>query len=126
MAISSVSSSSVAAAAGDGTRVLVQTPPAAPSPEIPAAAARGASTQAPSPEHVAQAIKQVNEAFTQKGQNLHASFERDQASGVNVVKVQDMNTKEVISQYPSKAIVAMAEAFSQSQEAKGRLLNVNA
>jgi len=40
--------------------------------------------------------------------------------------VQDRNTKEVISQYPSKMIVAIAEAFGQSQEAKGRLLNVSA
>jgi uncharacterized FlaG/YvyC family protein len=126
MAISSVSSGSVAAPTGDGLRSLVQ--PAASSSEAQKVVAPDVSVraQAPSPEHIAQAVKQVNDAFTQKGQNIQASIERDQATGINVVTVQDMNTKEVISQYPSKTIIAIAEAMSQSQEARGRLINVSA
>lgn len=68
----------------------------------------------------------MNDAFAQKGQNLSASIERDKATGISVVKFQDTVTKEVISQYPSKAIIAMADAFDQSQAAKGRLVNVSA
>lgn len=128
MAISSIASNPVAAATSDGTRTFVQAPATAPEPVVsqPAATGAGVSTQAPSPERVAQAVKQVNEAFTQKGQNISASIGRDEATGISVVKIQDMNTKEIISQYPSKVIIAMADAFDQSQAAKGRLINVRA
>ncbi|TAJ78098.1 MAG: flagellar protein FlaG [Gallionellaceae bacterium] len=127
MSISSVTLRPVASAQSDGTRVNVQEPPPASSvvqsqKTVPAEAA----VQPPSPEHVAQAVKEVNYAFTQKGQNLYASIERDRATGIDVVKVLDKNTREVISQFPSKAIVAMAEALSQSQEGKGQLIHVSA
>lgn len=124
MTISSIASGSNAAAQSDSTRTLVQ---AAPVPEAPKpGAGASASTQAPSPEHLAQAIKQVNNTFTQKGQNLYASIGVDKATGISVVKIQDNNTQEVISQYPSKEIIAMAEALGQQQEARGRLLHVSA
>ena len=125
MTISSIASTPVTTAPSDSARSYVQS--SAPAPIAPKAAVAGedASTQTPSPEHVAQAVKQVNEAFIQKGQNLYASLERDKATGINVVKFQDKTTKEVISQYPSKDIIAMAEALGQSQE-KGRLINVSA
>lgn len=126
MDISSVASKSVATASGDGAPVLPQATPATPSSATPKTAAVGVSDQAPSPERVAQAVKQVNDSFAQSGQNLSASIEKDQATGINVVKVRDKVTKEEISQYPSKAIVAIAEALQQSQEAKGKLLSVRA
>lgn len=88
----------------------------------------GEQTQSPAPsqERVSQAVSQVNEAFIQRGQNLYAAMEKDKASGLNVVKVMDKSTREVISQFPTKAIVALAEAITQSQEGKGQLLRVNA
>lgn len=127
MAISSIVSSSVATASSDGARASVQVPSTASDSSNPSSTTgTGASTQAPSPEQVTRAVKQVNAAFTQMGQNLYASIEKDQATGINVVKFQDKNTKEVVSQYPSKAIIAMAEALSQSQGAKGQLINTRA
>jgi len=127
MTISSIASSPVAATS-DGTRTLVQTTPATTGAETAKPAATGANViaQSPSPERVAQAVKQINDDFVQKGQNLYASIERDKATGINVIKFQDSITKELISQYPSKAIIAMAEALGQSNAAKGQLLNVSA
>ena len=128
MTISLVASRSVASAQSDGIRFVVQ----APSVTTSSVAQKSAATETdvaarvPSSERVEQAVKQVNDAFTQKGQNLYASIERDKATGIPVVKVLDKNTDEVISQFPSKEIIAIAEAISQSQEEKGQLIHVSA
>ena len=79
-----------------------------------------------SPERVAQAVKQLNEDFIQKGQNVYASYEKDKATGISVVKVLDKNTQEVVSQFPPKEIIAIAEAIDRDQEAKGRLIHTSA
>jgi len=86
----------------------------------------GIADAAPSPERVAQAIKQVNDAFVQNGQNLYASFEKDKATGIDVIKILDKNTEEEVRQYPSKAIIAIAESLSQSNEGKVHLMNISA
>jgi len=80
----------------------------------------------PSPAQVNHAVNQVNEVFSQRGQNLYASLEKDKETGIHVVKLMDKNTKEIVSQYPSKEIVAIAAAITQYQESKGYLLNVSA
>lgn len=85
-----------------------------------------AETQPPSSERIAQAVKQVNEAFTQNWQNLQAWVERDDVTNINVIKLQDKDTKAVISQYPTETVIAMAEAISQSLDGKGQLLYVEA
>ncbi|MDX8380051.1 MAG: flagellar protein FlaG [Gallionella sp.] len=82
-------------------------------------------TQTNSPKHVERAIKQVNDSFSKYGQNLYAAMEQDKKSGVDVVKVFDKTSNEVISQFPVKEIVAMAQAMSQSQK-KGQMLHVRA
>jgi flagellar protein FlaG len=127
MSITSIPSVPVASVASDGARGYAPeaSAPANVPAQRPASPEVSAATPPPSEERVAQAVKQVNEAFTQKGQNLYAAIERDKATGINVVKVLDKNTREVISQFPSKAIVAMAEAL-QSQGSKGQLIHVSA
>lgn len=128
MSISFIATRSAATAQSDSIRFVVQAPSKPPSPvaqRLTPAESDGI-TRAPSPERVDQAIKQVNETFTQKGQNLYASIERDKSTGIPVVKVLDKVTNEVISQFPSKEIIAIAEAIDQSQEDKGQLINVSA
>ena len=125
MSISSVTLRAVTTT-NESTREFVQTTVSAPSPVAQKTAAADVAPQAPSPERVEQAVQQVNDAFSQKGQNLYAAIERDKETGINVVKVLDKNTEEVISQFPSKEIIAIAEAIDQSQEDKGQLLNVRA
>ena len=131
MTISLISSRSVSITASDSLQRFVQTSPT--SQDIIAkkpvdGEEDTATVQSPSPtsEHVAQAVKQVNDAFAQKGKDLHAVIEKDKGTGINVVKVVDKNTDEVISQFPSKEIIAIAEAIKQYQEEKGYLLDTSA
>ncbi len=130
MAISSVTSASIATVQSDGMRSFTPSPSmtassAAATTEAPVA--QNVTAQAnPSPEHVAQAVKQVNDAFSQRGQDLYASIERDKDTGINVVKVLDKKTNEIISQFPSKEIIAIAESIDSAQEDRGQLLNVKA
>ena len=127
MDISSVASRSVAAVSGGDTGVHGQAIPATSGSAAPKAAAGvNAAAQTMSPERVAQAVKQLNEDFIQKGQNVYASYEKDKATGISVVKVLDKNTQEVVSQFPPKEIIAIAEAIDRDQEAKGRLIHTSA
>ena len=124
MTISSVASGSVSPVSNDGTWGLAQAVPA--TAQKTAAVNADTAAQAQSPERVAQAVKQVNDAFARNGQNLHAFIEKDKTTGIDVVKVQDKNTQEVISQFPPKAIIAMAEAINQYLEKKGQMMSVRA
>ncbi|MFA6015552.1 MAG: flagellar protein FlaG [Gallionellaceae bacterium] len=126
MAISLVSSVSMTGAPAIGARMAARTPPTAPPEAVKFAVKEEAKSPTPSAEQVSQAVKQVNESFTQKGQNLYAAIEKDKATGINVVKVLDKNTQEVISQFPSKEIVAMAQAMSQSLQGNGGLISAMA
>lgn len=128
MIISSITSKSTATTpSGDALRLMHPTIAEPSSLAIsPETSETVANTQPPSHERIAQAVKQVNDAFTQKGQNLRVWIEKDDATNINVIKLQDKTTKEVISQYPSKAIIAMAEAISQSLDEKGQLIYVKA
>lgn len=134
MSISSIIPRSVTPPQGVGARDFAPAAPAAqagePLPGMPAlidnAAREGAMNKAPSPAQVAHAVKQVNEAFVEKGQNLYASIEKDKETGISVVKLLDKNTKEIVRQYPSKEMIAIAAAITQYQESKGQLLDVSA
>jgi flagellar protein FlaG len=84
------------------------------------------NTQAPSQGRIAKAVEQVNDAFMKNRQELFVSIERDKATGIKVVKVVDKNTKELISQFPEKAVIAMAAAIGESLDSKGQLIDVQA
>jgi uncharacterized FlaG/YvyC family protein len=127
LSLISVTSTPVAAELASG-RGGVPALPAASSPATQKTAALRTDdvTGSSSPERVNQAVKQVNDAFVQKGQDLYAAIERDKTSGISVVIVFDRTTKEQISQFPTKAIIAIAEAISQSNEGKVQLMRVSA
>lgn len=99
---------------------------------LPAVAAPGVThypdalptgAQTPSMEQVQQSVKQVNDTFTQRGRNLYATFENDPAAGLNVIKIVDQDTHQVISQLPPKAIVEFARSLEQSHGKSGHLLS---
>jgi flagellar protein FlaG len=85
-----------------------------------------ASNPVQSVQQLTQALKLVNDSFSLRGQNLYATFDRDQATGINVVKIVDKNTKEVISQIPSKQMIEFAQLLDQSKANGGQLVNVKA
>ena len=127
MPISSISSSAVAVDRSGGKADVSAVLPATGS-AAQETSKTGADVAAPEPSHeqVAQAVKQVNDAFIQQGQNLYAMIEKDKASGINVVKIFDRTTKQEISQFPSKAIIAIAESLGQDNKGKVQLMHVSA
>jgi len=128
MSISSIVLSPVVTDTGVGMRGSAPVAPVVLNAADKPAVVAGVDVAAPAPssERIAQAIKQVNDAFVQNGQNLYASFEKDKATGINVIKILDKNTEEEVRQYPSKAIIAIAESLSQSNEGKVHLMNISA
>jgi flagellar protein FlaG len=62
---------------------------------------------------VRQAVERVSEFVAQTGAEI--SFSVDEASGLNVVKVIDKASKEVIRQIPSEEMVAIAAALDKLQ-----------
>jgi uncharacterized FlaG/YvyC family protein len=128
MDVTLVASTPVAIGTGQGTQsfVSVAAPAAVSSqPYVSPVASAAVGNQAPSPAQITQAVKQINDAFTQGGQNVYASFEYDKAVGMEVIKFTDSNTNEVISQVPSNTVLAIAQALQSSQGA-GQLLNTQA
>ena len=82
--------------------------------------------QAPSPVEVTQALKRINGIFRQSNQSTYAAVEKDSASGLEVVKFIDQNTRQTINQFPSKVIVAVAQQLQQEFNSRGHLVNINA
>jgi len=85
-----------------------------------------ATPQNPSSTQIANAVKQMNDSFTQKGQNIYATIGIDKATGVEVVKIVDRDTNQTVVQYPSKAALAAAAAIQHPQGSGGQLINTNA
>jgi flagellar protein FlaG len=98
---------------------------AAPVASIPVSSAASVSSTAvikdpPSTNQVVQAVKQVNDAFTQKGLNLYASYEKDKITGIEVVKIKEKNSNEVIRQMPSEATVEFAQSLDLPEGWRGQ------
>jgi flagellar protein FlaG len=141
MQVSSIVPKAVGASVSDGERSFVQSTSAEPAPvknpvqtAVPSTVATKANvednnsinTKAPSPEQMNKALEKVNDAFVQKSQNLLATIEKDKETGINVLKVTDKETKEVVRQFPAESVIAMAAVINQSLDAKGQLINVEA
>lgn len=107
-----------------GSPGSVQPSPALASPVAPkkASSITADPLSSPAPDRVAQAIKKMNDAFVQKGQDLYAAFEKDKIAGIDIVKIMDKKTNEVIRQLPPKEIVAFAQALELPQGWRGQLL----
>lgn len=133
MDISSIPFKAVAPPQGEGARDFSYFASVSASIEAPqtvtswsdAAAREDAVTKTPSPAQIKYAVNQVNDAFTERGQNLYASLEKDKETGIHVVKLLDKSTKEIVSQYPSKEIVAIAAALTHYQESRGNLIDIS-
>ena len=83
----------------------------------PEAARSSTATPAPaapaSQGEVEQAVKVVSDFVQQTNSSLEFSIDKE--SERLVVKVRDVETKEVIRQIPSEAILKMAQALGQVQ-----------
>lgn len=95
-----------AATASGATR----TPAAAP---VETAAAVKGPEALPSEEQVNDALSKLNS--TPQAQANSLQFSVDEDTKRTVVKVVDLNTKEVVRQFPSKEALAIAAALDQQQ-----------
>lgn len=80
----------------------------------------------PTQNEVDRALQQVNNAFSVQNQSLTAIVERDKDTGIDVFKVTDKLTKEVILQLPPKAIVEMAKSMDRAAADKVQLISEKA
>lgn len=76
--------------------------------------AEGPSTPPPSGENLEVAISQIAKFVSQQTQS-EISFSIDEESGLNIVKVIDSKTKDVIRQIPSEEVIAIAQALDKLQ-----------
>lgn len=65
----------------------------------------------PSDEQLQSAVKAANDFIQPFNGNLQFSIDKD--TGTTVVKVIDTNTKEVIKQFPSAEMLAIAKGLDQ-------------
>lgn len=74
-------------------------------------ATQASATQAPSSEQLKHAVNTINKVLQQSNQNL--VFSVDPNTKTPVVKMMDSETGKVISQYPSEAVLAIAQSIDQ-------------
>jgi len=107
-------------------------PPRVTLPEVAVAGARQPSNSAKAPETVipSQALENTNKAAPDKlevkkavekisefvaSKQFELSFSIDDASGSQIVKIMDTQTRQVIRQFPSEEAVAIARALDKLQ-----------
>lgn len=86
-------------------------PAAAPVAAGPGAVQAVAGTS--SPEQVKSAVEKINKTVEALGRDLQ--FTVDEDTKINIVKVVDTKTKDVIRQFPSEEVVAIAKALDKLQ-----------
>lgn len=67
----------------------------------------------PKPQEVKEAVEKINKTVQAMARNLQ--FTVDEATQMNVVKVVDVETKDVIRQIPSEEVLAIAKALDKLQ-----------
>lgn len=72
-----------------------------------------AAAVAPNPGELKASLALINETIRSPTRNLE--FTVDEGSNMNVVKVVDAQTKDVIRQFPSQEALAIAKALNQLQ-----------
>ena len=117
------SSSNVASSAGLASNGA---PPAASGNSSPASSnvPQVSQSQNASPAQLLGAINSLNNVM--QGSNVSLSFSLDSSTDTPVVNVTDTETGKKITQFPSKAMLAIAAAIDASQKRLGVLFNQKA
>jgi len=68
---------------------------------------------APKPQEVKESVEKINKTIQAMGHNLQ--FSVDETTKMNVVKVVDVETKDVIRQIPSEEVLAIAKTLDKLQ-----------
>ncbi|MDP1636369.1 MAG: flagellar protein FlaG [Gallionellaceae bacterium] len=116
MLIQNISSTTQAPApaglAGNGGPVVVgaQTP----APKV--AETRAAAVQPPTTAQLESEIGKINSALQRNNKNLELSISVDQATKKQIVKLTDKDTGDTLVQYPSEAVLAIAQGIDEFQQ----------
>ena len=84
-----------------------QSPPV----ELPQTAPTNQKVAQPTDAQVKSAVDSLNQTMQQNSSNVQFSIDK----GTTVIKVVDSSTGQVISQFPSKAVLAISQMITQSQ-----------
>ncbi|WP_310492714.1 flagellar protein FlaG [Dechloromonas sp.] len=87
--------------------------PKTPEATTPSLAPESQTQKAPDKLDVKQAVEKIAEFVSSRQSEL--SFSIDDASGSQIVKIMDIQTKQVIRQFPSEEAVAIAQALDKLQ-----------
>ena len=94
--------------------VVAHDAPAVAIPNTPPAIQAAAQTATPTAAQLQLAIQNTNQAMQDSGKSL--TFSIDEATRETVVKLTDTQTDKVIGQFPSKQMLAIAQAIGLMQE----------
>lgn len=78
-----------------------------------ASAAVQSSSNVPKPDEVRESVSKINKTIQNLARNLEFSVDED--TQMNIVKVVDTKTKDVIRQFPSEEVLAIAKALDKLQ-----------
>ena len=86
------------------------------------ASSQTATTPKPNPEELQHLVEQANAALQGRFSDLKFTVAED--TDINVVRVEDSETGELIRQFPSEAMIAVARAVDEAQ--RGMMLEEKA
>lgn len=112
MNIENISTTQIPPRSASGT--LVQTDrPSRSQIDTPAVIADTPPERKASESNLRDAVKRLSEFVSQTSSEINFSI--DEESGINIVKVTDSKTNEVIRQFPSEEVIAIAHALDKLQ-----------
>ena len=74
-----------------------------------------APAQKPTDAQLSKEVNKINAALQQSNKNLELSVSIDKATNRQVVKMVDKTTGDVVVQYPSEAVLAIAQGIDEFQ-----------
>jgi len=104
---------------GDGAPNVVATPSnvqAQPSVslELPQTAVKPVAEQQPSAEQLKNVVDNINKVLKQTNKSLE--FSVDESTDKQIVKLVDMDTGDLIRQYPTEEMLAISRSIDQFQQ----------
>jgi flagellar protein FlaG len=94
----------------------------APPVEVTQAQVQPQQTQQPSPAKLQNEVSKINNALQQANKNLELSISVDKSTNKQIVKLTDKSTGDTILQYPSEAVIAIAQSIDEFQQSQQGLL----
>jgi len=101
-----------------GRQIRSEAPAASPQPSgtvVPQVQAVAPVSSAATQEQVKSAVDQVNKVVQKMINGASIEFSVDQDTNVNVVKVMDKTTNEILRQFPSEEILTIAKVLDKLQ-----------